>query len=100
MTEACRFHNIVLQGWSARGQGGMKIQQYFRDGPFAEQVRVPTENAIPIGAIDSAEAGRWCAINTLLIAYDGLLESSRRVLLPQPMGWFSSPSNEQWETAF
>ena len=65
--------DIVLQGWSARGEGGMKIQEYFKDGPFAEQVRVPTENAIPIGAIDSAKAGRWCAINTLLIAYGGLL---------------------------
>jgi hypothetical protein len=27
--------DIVLQGWSGRGQGGMKIQQYFRDGPFS-----------------------------------------------------------------
>jgi alcohol dehydrogenase len=65
--------DITLQGWSARGGGGMKLQEYFRDGPFAERIRVPTENAIAIGDIDPSEAGRWCAINTLLIAYGGLL---------------------------
>lgn len=65
--------DIVLQGWSARGKGGQKLQQFHRDGGFAERVRVPTENAIPIGDIEPAEAGRWCAINTLLIAYGGLL---------------------------
>ncbi len=65
--------DIVLQGWSARGEGGQKLQGRFRDGPFAECIRVPTENALPIGHIDPAEAGRWCAIGTLLIAYGGLL---------------------------
>src|SRR5215472_8887022 len=65
--------DITLQGASARGEGGQKLQRYFRDGTFAEQVRVPTENAAPIGTIDPAEAGRWCSIGTLLIAYGGLL---------------------------
>jgi alcohol dehydrogenase len=64
---------IVLQGWSARGEGGSRIQKYHRDGPFAAQIRIPTENAIPIGDIEPDEAGKWCAINTLLIAYGGLL---------------------------
>ncbi|MBE7219892.1 MAG: zinc-binding alcohol dehydrogenase family protein [Caulobacteraceae bacterium] len=65
--------DITLQGWSARGEGGLKLQRYFRDGPLAQQMRVPTENAVPIGAIGPAEAGRWCALNTLLISYGGLL---------------------------
>ena len=65
--------DIVLQGWSARGEGGQKLQGYFRDGAFAERIRVPTENAVAIGDIDPADAGRWCAINALLIAYGGLL---------------------------
>ncbi|WP_337268084.1 alcohol dehydrogenase catalytic domain-containing protein [Oryzifoliimicrobium ureilyticus] len=65
--------DITLQGWSARGDGGKKLQQYFRDGPFAERFRVPTENAIPIGNLEPTNAGHWCAINTLLIAYGGLL---------------------------
>jgi alcohol dehydrogenase len=65
--------DILLQGWSARGEGGQKLQRYYHDGTFAERVRIPTENALPIGNIDAAEAGRWCAINTLLVAYGGLL---------------------------
>ena len=65
--------DITLQGASARGEGGQKLQRYFRDGTFAEQVRIPTENAAPIGPIDPADAGRWCAVATLLIAYGGLL---------------------------
>ena len=64
---------IVLQGWSARGEGGQKIQQYHLNGSFAEQIRVPTENAVPMGDIDPAEAAAWCAITTLLVAYGGLL---------------------------
>ena len=70
--------DIVLQGWSARGEGGQKLQRFHRDGAFAERVRVPTENAVPIGDIDPAKAGLWCAINTLLIAYGGLLAMELR----------------------
>ena len=70
--------DIVLQGWSARGEGGQRLQGRFRDGPFAERVRVPTENAVPIGDIDPADAGPWCAVNTLLIAYGGLLAMKLR----------------------
>ena len=40
--------DITLQGASAHGEGGQKLQHYFRDGTFTEQVRVPTENAAPI----------------------------------------------------
>jgi len=65
--------DITLQGISARGDGGQKLQRYFRNGAFAEQVRVPTENAVPIRVIDEKDAGRWCAIGTLLIAYGGLV---------------------------
>ncbi|CAO3427427.1 alcohol dehydrogenase catalytic domain-containing protein [Azospirillum endophyticum] len=70
--------DITLQGWSARGDGGKKLQRYFRDGSFAERIRVPTENAIPVGDLEPADAGRWCAINTLMIAYGGLLAMNFR----------------------
>ncbi|WP_028207978.1 zinc-binding dehydrogenase [Paraburkholderia nodosa] len=70
--------DIVLQGWSARGEGGQKLQRYFHDGPFAQQLRVPTENAVRIGDIDPADAARWCALNTLLVPYGGLLASDLR----------------------
>ncbi|MGD4048231.1 alcohol dehydrogenase catalytic domain-containing protein, partial [Xanthomonas citri pv. citri] len=36
--------DITLQGWSARGEGGMKLQKHFRHGSFAQQIMVPTEN--------------------------------------------------------
>ncbi|KQR81791.1 alcohol dehydrogenase [Burkholderia sp. Leaf177] len=65
--------DITLQGWSARGEGGMRLQRHFHDGTFAEQVRVPTENAIRIGEIDPGDAARWCALNTMLVPYGGLL---------------------------
>jgi hypothetical protein len=29
--------DITLQAWSARDAGGLKLQQHFRDGSFAEQ---------------------------------------------------------------
>ncbi|RDJ97767.1 alcohol dehydrogenase catalytic domain-containing protein [Paraburkholderia lacunae] len=70
--------DIALQGWSSRGEGGLRLQRYFHDGPFAEQVRVPTENAIRIGEIDSDEAGRWCALNVMLVPYGGLLAAALR----------------------
>jgi alcohol dehydrogenase len=67
-----RMPDIALQGWSARGDGGARLQRYHLDGPFAERVRVPTENALAIGDIDERDAGRWCALTTLLVAYGGL----------------------------
>ncbi|WLA87343.1 zinc-binding dehydrogenase [Bradyrhizobium elkanii] len=65
--------DIALQGWSARGKGGAKLQTYHRDGTFAEQVRIPTECAIPIGHIDASNASRWSALSVLTIAYGGLV---------------------------
>ncbi len=68
--------DITLQGWSARGEGGLQLQRYFRHGSFAERMLVPTENAIRIGPLDPAEAGRWCALNVLLVPYGGLLATN------------------------
>lgn len=68
--------DIALQGWSARGDGGMRLQRHYHDGPFAEQVRVPTENAIRIGEIDTGDAARWCALNVVLVPYGGLLAAN------------------------
>jgi len=65
--------DITLQGLSARGEGGLRLARHFHHGPFAEQMLVPTENAVPLGPIDPAGAGMWCALNTLLVPYGGLL---------------------------
>lgn len=86
--------DIVLQGWSARGPGGQQLQRYFRDGAFAAQLRVPTENAIAIGPIDAADAGRWCAVTSLLVPYGGLLaarlEAGETLLVSGATGHFGS----------
>ena len=71
-----RMPDITLQGWSSRGEGGLRLSRHYHDGPFAEQIVVPTENAIRIGAIEPAEAARWCALNVLLIPYGGLLAAN------------------------
>jgi len=86
--------DITLQGWSARGEGGLRLQQYFHDGPFAERMRVPTENAIRIGAITEADAAAWCAIATMLVPYGGLLaahvQAGETVLISGATGNFGS----------
>jgi alcohol dehydrogenase len=65
--------DITLQGLSAGGEGGLRLQKYFRDGAWAQQMRLPTENAIAIGDLDKADAARWCALGTLLVPYGGFL---------------------------
>ncbi|WP_020659859.1 zinc-binding dehydrogenase [Amycolatopsis benzoatilytica] len=66
--------DIVLQGWSARGEGGLRLQRHFRDGGWAEQAMIPTENAIPLGDIDPADAGRWAMLSLCLVPYGGFLD--------------------------
>lgn len=65
--------DMALQGWAARGPGGVRLLRHYRDGGFAEQVRVPTECAIRLPAVDPARAARWCALGTYVIPYGGWL---------------------------
>ena len=86
--------DIALQGLSARGEGGLRLQRYFHDGAFAEQMRLPTENAIAIGAIDPEAAARWCSLGSFLVPYGGLLASGLQpgetVLVSGATGSFGS----------
>jgi alcohol dehydrogenase len=68
--------DIALQGLTAGSEGGLRLQRYFHDGAWAEQMRLPTENAIPIGDIDAKDAARWCALGTLLVPYGGFLAAN------------------------
>src|SRR3954452_5092275 len=68
-----RSPDIILQGLTAGSDAALPLQRYYRDGAWAEQMRVPTENAIAIGAIAEADAARWCALGTLLVPYGGFL---------------------------
>jgi alcohol dehydrogenase len=65
--------DIALQGLSARGPGGLALQRYFPNGSYAEQVRVPTENASGIGDIEPGDAAKWGAIGRLLVPFGGWL---------------------------
>lgn len=65
--------DIALQGLTAGSEAGLPLQRYFHDGAWAEQMRVPTENAVAIGDIADKDAARWCALGTLLVPYGGFL---------------------------
>lgn len=86
--------DIALQGLTAAGPGGMRLQQHFRHGSFAEQMRVPTENVKRLGAITSEEAAQWCALGTLLVPYGGFLaanlQAGETVLVSGATGNFGS----------
>ena len=86
--------DITLQGLSARGEGGLRLQRYYHDGPFAERIMIPTENAIPLGLIDEKDAARWSALLTLLVPYGGLsavnFQAGETVLISGATGYFGS----------
>jgi len=89
-----RAPDIALQGLTAGSEAGLPLQRYFRDGAWAEQMRLPTENATPIGAIDAKDAGRWCAMGTLLVPYGGFLaaglQAGETILVNGATGGFGS----------
>ncbi len=86
--------DITLQGISARGEGGLRLQRYFHDGAWAEQMRIPTENAIPLGNIDESNPGAWCNMGSLLVPYGGFLagnlQPGETVLVSGATGMFGS----------
>ena len=70
--------DMMLLGWTAVGPAALPLHRYFHNGTFAEQVLLPTENVTPIGEIEAADAGRWCALSSLLVPYGGLLAGDLR----------------------
>jgi NADPH:quinone reductase-like Zn-dependent oxidoreductase len=68
--------DILLQGWTAGTPGAVRLQQYYRHGSWAEQMLLPTENVKPLGQVDAADAGRWCALGTMLVPYGGFVAAS------------------------
>jgi alcohol dehydrogenase len=65
--------DIILQCVTAGSVRALRLQRYFHDGSYAEQLRTPTENVFPLGEIDPAEAPLWCRVSSLLVPYGGLL---------------------------
>ena len=86
--------DITLQGLSARGDGGLKLQEHFHHGSFAERMLVPTENAFPLGSLSSTDAAHWSATSQLLVPYGGLLaidlQPGETVLISGATGNFGS----------
>ena len=86
--------DMTLQGLTAGGDGGLKLQKYFRDGAWAERMRVPTENAVALGPIAPGEAASWCAMGTCLVPYGGWaaakLQPGESVLVSGATGNFGS----------
>lgn len=86
--------DITLQALSAAGPGGLHLQKYYRDGGWAEKIRVPTENAIRIGDINEQDAPAWCALGTLLVPYGGFIagafQPGETVLINSATGKFGS----------
>ncbi|GAA0354412.1 zinc-binding alcohol dehydrogenase family protein [Actinoallomurus spadix] len=84
--------DIALQGLSARGDGGLRLQRHFGQGSYAERLLIPTENAVPLGPIDPADAARWLVLTTCLVPYGGLLagglEAGETVLVSGATGNF------------
>ena len=86
--------DIHLQGVSARGDGGMRLQKYFHHGSFAERMRVPTENVTRLGQLSDAEATQWTVLGTMLVPYGGFLaaklQPGETVLVSGATGNFGS----------
>jgi len=85
---------IVLQGLTAGDERGLRLQRYVPDGSWAERMRVPTENAIPIGLIERSDAPVWCTLGTYLVPYGGLvaadLQAGEIVVINGATGAFGS----------
>jgi alcohol dehydrogenase len=65
--------DIMLHGWVAPGEGAQKLQAHFRNGPFAEKMLLPLENAYSLEHVRSIDPAKLVWLNTLLVPYGGLL---------------------------
>jgi alcohol dehydrogenase len=65
--------DILLQGWIAPTAGSQILQAHFRNGPFAQQMLLPLENAVSLTGLEHYEPAKLTWLNTLLIAQGGLL---------------------------
>jgi alcohol dehydrogenase len=67
--------DIMLQGLIAPGEGPQRMQAYFRNGSFAQQMLLPMENATALDGMDDIDPLRLCWMSTFLVPYGGLLAS-------------------------
>ena len=86
--------DITLQGTSARGEGGLQLQRYYRHGSFAKEMITPTENVYRLGNIDPSTAAAWTALNAYLVPYGGLLsielQAGETIVISGATGFYGS----------
>lgn len=68
--------DIMLQGWTAPGEGPQKLQAHFRHGSFAEKMLLPLENAFSLDHLRSIDPAKLVWLMTLLVPYGGLLAAN------------------------
>ncbi|GHO90437.1 alcohol dehydrogenase [Reticulibacter mediterranei] len=68
--------DIMLQGWTAPGEGAQKLQAHFRHGSFAEKMLLPLENAFSLDHLRSIDPAKLTWLVTLLVSYGGLLAAN------------------------
>lgn len=72
----------------------MAIQRQYRDGSWAEKLRLPLENVFPIGWINPDDAGKWLTFGTMLVPFGGLisvdLQAGEAVVINGATGSFGS----------
>lgn len=64
---------IALQGLTANGPAALAVQRHYPDGSWAQKLRLPLENVVPIGSIDPIDAARWLTFGSMLVPFGGLL---------------------------
>ena len=100
-----RSPDIALQGLTGGTEAGLRLQHYFHDGAWAEQMRLPTENAIPIGDID--DEGRRPLVRARHAAGALWRVPRRATCRPERSCWSTAPpaasaaprSPSRWEWA-
>ncbi len=91
--------DITLQGLSAgNAEGGLRLQSYYHNGSYAEQMLTPTENVTRIPDFDGAQAAQWCGLASLLVPYGGLssigLTAGETIVVNGATGKFGSAAVE------
>ena len=85
---------IMLQGLTAGDERGRRLQRYLPDGAWAERMRVPTENAVRIGAIEPRDASVWATLGSYLVPFGGFdavhLQAGELVVVNGATGAFGS----------
>lgn len=85
---------IALQGLTANGPAALPVQRQYCNGSWAEQLRLPLENVVPLGDVNAEDATRWLMMGTMLVPYGGLesvgLKAGETVVINGASGSFGS----------